>query len=308
MKTKIVTTGNAFTDIDALACTIAYAELLNLEGYTAKAIVPGVLNSSITKSVKAFNFKYDLNSKEKDFEAIIVDISRFDQFADFVKLEQIVEIYDHHFGFQEFWKKRIGENSHIEMIGACATLIWEEFKKRGYKSKISKVSANLLYTAIISNTLNFESSLIDTRDKIAFEELKQYIDLPKDWASIYLKEVEEDILKDVKQAILNDTKVFEIPSINFPLTIGQIEIWNTDKFLLQKQEMEKALKSFSCEDWLLNIACISKKINYIYTKSDKIKKILSEIISINFDGDIGTTNKLWLRKEIVSKLYKYSDK
>ena len=42
--------------------------------------------------------------------------------------------------------------------------------------------------------------------------------------------------------------------------------------------------------------------NYIYTKSDYLKKLLEKIINANFKENLGTTKKLWLRKEILAKL------
>lgn len=40
MKPTIVTTGQAFADIDAVGCAIAYAELLRAEGKSAEAVLP----------------------------------------------------------------------------------------------------------------------------------------------------------------------------------------------------------------------------------------------------------------------------
>src|SRR3989344_4504224 len=113
MEKIIVTTGQPFTDIDALACAIAYTELLRLEGKDAEAVLPGPLNKSITNEIKSWNLK-------------------------FLK---------------------------TEMVGACATLIWEEYVKRKKSNEISEMSGNLLSTAIISNTLNFNAMVTTDRDK-----------------------------------------------------------------------------------------------------------------------------------------------
>jgi len=180
MKTTVITAGETFTDIDVFACVCAYAELLNLEGKKTEIVLPGVLNSSITPTLQSWKIPYVTAPTETDYDVVIVDVSELAYVAKFVKPEQVVEVYDHRFGFQDFWKEKIGDNAHIEYVGACATLIWEEYKKRGYAEKISKVSANLLTIAILSNTLNFGASVTDQRDVVAFEDLKKYIDLPVD--------------------------------------------------------------------------------------------------------------------------------
>ncbi len=48
MSPIVITTGQAFADIDAVACAIAYAELLTLEGKSSEVVLPGTLNNSVT--------------------------------------------------------------------------------------------------------------------------------------------------------------------------------------------------------------------------------------------------------------------
>lgn len=87
-------------------------------------------------------------------------------------LDKVTEIFDHHFGFETYWKDKLGEKAKIEPIGAAATLIWEEYKKRGFENSISHESATLLAYAIISNTVHFLFDMTSERDKIALKELR----------------------------------------------------------------------------------------------------------------------------------------
>ena len=85
--------------------------------------------------------------------------------------------------------------------------------------------------------------------------------------------------------------------------IGQLELWDSQKFLVDNlDEVERALKSFGEELWFLTSPSISEGKNYIYTKNDQIKALLKEKINARFSGDIGTTDILWLRKEIVREI------
>ena len=54
----VVTAGDKYTDIDVLACAIAYTELLNREGKNAEAVLAGVFNKSVTDKIKSWNLKY----------------------------------------------------------------------------------------------------------------------------------------------------------------------------------------------------------------------------------------------------------
>lgn len=303
MKNIAITAGEAFTDIDVLACAVAYSELLTLQGKKNEVVLPGVLNSSITPTIKSWGLQYVTKPTEIENDVVIVDVSELAYVAKFVKPEEVVEVYDHRFGFQDFWKEKLREDAHVELVGACVTLIWEEYKKRGFAEKVSPLSANLLTIAILSNTLNFGASVTTERDTTAFEELKAYINMSENWAEQYFREVEESIFADVKKAILSDTKTLNIPAFGLPIEMGQMELWNAKDFLSKyTKETKSALETFGNPNWFLSLPSISEKKNYIYTESQKIKELLSKIITITFDGNVGVTDKLWLRKEIRQKL------
>ena len=50
---KCVTSGSAYTDIDALACAVGYAELFGCD-----AVLPGKFNSTIPQCVRDLKFNY----------------------------------------------------------------------------------------------------------------------------------------------------------------------------------------------------------------------------------------------------------
>jgi nanoRNase/pAp phosphatase (c-di-AMP/oligoRNAs hydrolase) len=299
MEKIIVTSGHAFTDIDALACAISYSELLRLKGKKAKAILPGPLNKTVTEKIKKWNLDYSCESNldpTDDYFFVLVDISDQGYFAKFVRPEKIIEIFDHRSGSKNLWKKRLKNNSHIELVGACATLIWEEFKKAKKDSEISEISANLISTAIIANTLNFQASVTTSRDRKAFEELSKYTKLPKDWARLYFRDKDKEIDKDIESSIRNDLKGPK------PF-IAQLELWNAKRVISKHhKKIVKIMQSYDPTDWFLTAPSISESKNYLIAQDKKIKKILQKNINVKFAGDIGTTNKLWLRKEIVQRI------
>lgn len=333
MAKLVVTTGSRFTDIDALACVIGYKEIPQEEPL---AVITGPLNNSVSKTVRDWPLVYKTKLVPGDYEFVIVDLSEAEQFPAFVQKEKVVEIYDHHFGFEKFWR-HLGDKAKIEKVGACATLIWEELKKRkcgwemrsesGSEDKkcvkkpyhppspltpdtqltshphpISPLAANLLYTAIISNTLNFQASVTTQRDKNAFIELTKFTNLPPEWIAKYYQEQEVSIYANPVLAISNDTKLQVIKGIR--CAIGQIELWNSKNFIKEfPLEIEAALRAFDIEHWFLTSPSISEGRNYIFTKSEIIKDLLRQVMPIDFFGThVGLTKKLWLRKEILAKI------
>ncbi|MBP9728149.1 MAG: DHH family phosphoesterase [Candidatus Moranbacteria bacterium] len=303
MNPIVVTTGQAFADIDTLACAIAYTELLQVQGKPAETVLPGALNSSVTDSIKSWGLDYLTSPTHQDTEYVLVDISDPAHFATCTKFGTVTEIYDHHSGYEAYWQEKIGTNAHIEPIGACATLIWEEWKSRGQAQHISQKSAQLLAVAILSNTLNFGAIITHERDRVAYTELQARFPFSDEWIASYFSEQEEAILKNVRQSIINDTKVITLPSVHFTITVGQLELWDGSMFLKENTEaIESALVSFGHDHWIMSIPSLSEKKNHFYTKNKDLKALFSRILGITFDGDFATSPRLWLRKEIIKQL------
>lgn len=297
MRKIVVTAGETFTDIDSLASALAYREA----NPNSLVVLPNPLNQSVTPTIKTWKLDFSPKIENGDNDFVVVDVSDPQHIPKFVNQEKIIEIYDHHPGFEKYWLKKLGPRAHIETIGACATLIWEEFKRRQPNKKVGTICANLIYTAIFSNTLNFKASVTTKKDKIAFRELKPYINLPENWFEQYYQEVESEIYQNPVKSILNDTKTIEIKGVEY--TVGQIELWASQNFVGKYlKEIENALTSFGNQNWFFTSPSISEGKNYIYTKNEAIKRRLKEILDLTFDGNLGTTNKLWLRKEILKKL------
>ncbi len=298
----IVTAGAKGADIDVFACAIAYAELLRLEGEDAIPVIAGSFTMSVTSSILAWGAKYErTHSPNSDDSYALVDISDPEHVPSFVDIEKVCEVYDHRYGHEDFWKSKIRENAHIEMVGSCGTLIWEEFKKRGKKNDISNVSAKLLVASIVSNTLNFKGSITTDRDRQAYAELKEVTGLGEEWIAAYFQEQESNLLENFKGYLETDTKVFK--TIFGEFTIGQIELWNAEAIITTKtKEIDEVMVAYDTRPWILNVPSISNGFNYIYSTSDAAKKIIEEKLNVKFAGNIAQTTKLMMRKEIVKIL------
>jgi inorganic pyrophosphatase/exopolyphosphatase len=301
MKT-IVTAGAKGADIDVFACAIAYAELLRLEGYEAIPAVVGSFTSSVTPSLLKWGAEYKTEYEPNGSESfVLVDISDPDHFPAFVTHNRISEVYDHRYGHEDYWKERLKENTHIEMVGSCGTLIWEQFKKRGKEKDISMVSAKLLLASIVSNNLAFRSPLTTERDKLAYADLSAMTGLGDDWIAEYFWEQEKILLDDFERCVRADIKVFKIAEGDF--AIGQIEMWDATDLLNTKQkELDAIMAEFEPTPWVVNILNISKGFNFVYSKSPRGKELFEQKVNFKFSNDIAKTDDLLMRKYLMKIL------
>lgn len=304
MKKIVITSGRAYTDIDTLACSLAYGELLTKQGLANEVILEGPLNESVIPVIKSWPFSFSHKFSYEPANFIIVDISDPSYLPNWIDKTKIIGLYDHHFGFEKYWQEKLGNKAKIEAVGACATLIWEEVV--GKKITPSILIANLLFTAIFANTLNFKASITHQRDKNASDLIKKFTQLPDSWIEIYYSELTKNILANPYQAIIKDTKLVDLAG--YKITIGQLELWSGQEFIKRYQkEIILALQSFGNATWFLTLPSISEGKNYLYTQSTKAKKLLDQLLRVNFIGDLATTDKLYLRKELLKKLQELPD-
>lgn len=213
-------------------------------------------------------------------------------------------VFDHHIGFEDFWRKRIGKNAHIEPIGAAATLIYEEYKNKKLLTKISPLSAELLATAILSNTQNFLSPLTNKKDLTAYKSLQKYFDWTPKFKQNYFQELQNNIEHNILKALENDSFQF-----SEQLFIAQLEVWDSQAILTQfKNEIVKFLNGFDCATSFLLLINLRTAQTTIKAKNRETLELLKELypaIKINKDSLEGSIEKVLLRKEILPKLERY---
>jgi inorganic pyrophosphatase/exopolyphosphatase len=303
MPRTIVTAGEKYADIDVLACAVAYAELLRLEGKDAVAVVSKDFQASITPSVLAWGGVYETTYEAREGDDfILVDVSEPGFVASFVDHARVREVYDHRlFGYEEHWRTVANAGLHIEAVGSCATLIWEQVVARGFADVLSQPSTRLLFAAIVSNSLDLHALVTNDRDRRAYADLQMRSELPTTWVAAYFAEQEQEVMQDVEKLLSNDTKVLSVNAGT--IAIGQLELWDANVFVAQHaQEMEQAMRLAGSETWFVTIASISEGKNYLFTTDAKTKTLVEHTLSVHFDGDIACTEMLMMRKEIIPLL------
>jgi len=298
----VVTAGKPYIDIDAYACCVAYAELLNLSGTPATATSTAVWNESITASLRALQapFATNYHSAPED-RFVLVDVSYPSQLDTFVDEQNVIEVFDHHAGYETYWADRLGDASHIEFIGAAATLIYEAWARAGMIDKMSNESAQLLAAAILDNTLNFKARVTTLRDHAAYAFLARYANLDERWAARYFTDCQMTILADVPTALRNDTKFLTFSGLDGELGLGQLVVWDAKDLLAHQREVIASTLGALRPLWLANVVSISEGRSYFVSNNKRVQSWAQRLLDVTFTGDVATADILWLRKEIVKR-------
>ncbi len=292
----VITVGKSYIDIDGYASSIAYRELLRMQGLDAMFVSDATLNYSITNSLLNLPYSTDKYEIQELDKFIILDLSNKDYFPSFVKEENIIEIIDHHPGFEEYWK----DKSIIEEIGSVATIIVEKYEESNLLSKMDLNIAKLLMAAILDNTLNFTASITKERDKIAYKKLE---DITKEYnyKEKYFLECQKYIESNLEESIKNDIKIQHI-SKYIPDVFGQLTIWDA-KELLNNNLLRQIMNSYG-NKWILNIISLKDNTSYILYSDEDVKNNLEKVLDCSSENNIVIIKPAMLRKEIMKKALK----
>lgn len=298
----ILTAGSTYLDIDAYACCVAMAELLTLKGENAIAHSNAPCNYSVCSSLieegqLMSSIPSDYNNGTAKY--IIVDVSDPNYFKDNVPLDQVIAVYDHHVGFEEYWTSRIGEGTHIEFIGAAATLIYREWKMEGLQDKMTRSTALLLIAAILDNTLNLTSSNTTREDIEAFNELCRKENIDESWCAAYFSEVQSSVAAELKNALFNDIKTIRNNAI-LPSRVAQLCVWDADSILARLSEIRQWFVG-SVDGWMINIIDIKQHCSYFVCDDVYHQKEIERIFGVQFESGVARSSVSFLRKEIIKK-------
>jgi len=302
---KILVTCYVNPDLDGVASAVAYAEYLQKKNQDVIAGIIGEMHEEVKFILNRFDLlaPKKFNKIDKFEKIILVDSSELNGLAGKISPEKVIEIIDH---------RKINEAEkfpnakvQIELVGAAATLVAEKFMKES--KEISKQSAMLLYGAIISNTLNFKASVTTDRDKAAADWLNLKLKLPKNfWRELF--SAKSDLSgKKLKERLDGDLAWFTLG--NKKISIAQIEIMGIKK-LINERELEiikelKRIKKKSKLDYIfLNAIELEYLYNMIVAFEDETKKILEEVLSVKFIGNVAKRQELIMRKQIIPLLKK----
>lgn len=292
----VLTSGKKYLDIDGYASCLAYRELLKMQGIESKFVSTATPNYSITESLLELPFHLDRYEISPTDKFIILDLSNKNFFESFVQEDNIIELIDHHPGFESYWNNRLKENSHIEQVGAVATIIAEKYEQYNLLSNMNKDIAKLLMAAILDNTLNFTAKATKQRDIVAYKKL-EILTNNFDFKSAYFGEVQSFIEKDLVNSIINDMKLEETCEY-LPKTLGQLTIYDISTILNKLEIVNGTMNKYDA-NWLINIICLKDNKSYIVCSDEVVTDNLMKMFDGTSNNNIVVLQPSILRKEII---------
>ena len=230
---EILVIGHKNPDTDSICSAIAYSELKNKLGQNTKPVRAGELNKE-TEFVMDY-FKSEIPALNPDIsgrDVILVDHNERTQTADGFEGAKILELIDHHrianFNVDEPLKVR------MEPVGCTSTIIFDMYKENGLLP--DKITAGLMLSAIISDTLLFKSPTCTEKDTIAGRELSKIAEI--DLAVYGVEMLKAGTALDDKtiNELLNmDMKIFDVN--DFKIGIAQINAVDEKAILIKKEEI-----------------------------------------------------------------------
>ncbi|HAO5964803.1 TPA: manganese-dependent inorganic pyrophosphatase [Listeria monocytogenes] len=247
--TKTLVFGHKNPDTDTICSAISYAELKKAQGADIEAVRLGELNSETAFVLDYFQVtapRLVQTVANEVSEVALVDHNERQQSVDDIDDVTVTAVVDHH---------RIAnfETSdplyyRAEPVGCTTTILLKMFREN--EVEVSKTVAGLMLSAIISDTLLFQSPTCTQEDKVAAQKLAQIADVDiqsygmemlKAGADVSKKTVAE-LLLDAKEFNMNDNKV----------EIAQINVVDVNDVLSRRAEVE-ALMTQNIVDKGLNL-------------------------------------------------------
>ena len=266
--------GHKSPDTDTVVSAIAYARLLNMLGYEAKAVITEEINNETKYILEQAGVDVPEQLYDASGENIfLVDHSEYAQAVEGLDDAHIVGVIDHHgvgsisTGNQVVYQGR--------PIGSTATIIWLDYLNYGLE--IDKTIAYLLLGAILSDTNNLTGTTSSSVDAKAVEELAKIAGVD-DVDSLYRKIHEEQLsYGDMSglEILFSDYKEYEASGKKFG--IGLINSIDEDASKKLSAMMKEALVegvNMKEVDYLyasVGIRENGEKIDYIVPADEKSK-------------------------------------
>ena len=212
-----------------------------------------------------------LGAKKK--QIILVDHNERSQIVDGIDNAEILEIIDHH---------RLGLSIETanpvffrnQPLGSSCTIIYSMYKEAGVP--VDKITASLMLSAIISDTLMYRSPTCTEIDKKAGEELAKIAEIDvEEFAREMFRAGSNLGSKTPKQIVHQDFKKFTVEDKN--IGIGQVNSMNADELAEIKDrvlpELEDIMKSDGLDMiffMMTNIIAESSIIAFAGNKAENI--------------------------------------
>jgi manganese-dependent inorganic pyrophosphatase len=296
---KIMVTSYENPDLDGTSCAFAYSEFLEAQGIDAVCALFGIPHREAEYVFKSFNIIEPLDASDlitDSTQIILVDASDTSGISSKINPDQVIEIIDHRKFNQA--EKFVNAKIQIELVGSAATLVAEKFMNAD--RDISQESATLLYSAILSNTVNFQASVTTDRDKKAAGWLLSKCKVPENFIHdmFVYKSTFKDSLKDVLTA---DEAEFEINGkkcLIFQLEIVEVERFIQDNITEIQAILTESLEARGFNYAMLTVIDIENATNTFIIADNNSQQLLEKAVGVTFKDKIAKRNGVMMRKTL----------
>ncbi|KKO42998.1 Manganese-dependent inorganic pyrophosphatase [Listeria monocytogenes] len=233
--TKTLVFGHKNPDTDTICSAISYAELKKAQGADIEAVRLGELNSETAFVLDYFQVtapRLVQTVANEVSEVALVDHNERQQSVDDIDDVTVTAVVDHH---------RIAnfETSdplyyRAEPVGCTTTILLKMFREN--EVEVSKTVAGLMLSAIISDTLLFQSPTCTEEDKVAAQKLAQIADVDIQSYSMEMLKAGADVSKKTVAELLLDAKEFNMNDNK--VEIAQINVVDVNDVLSRRAEVE----------------------------------------------------------------------
>lgn len=233
--TKSLVFGHKNPDTDTICSAIAYAELKKAQGEDFEAVRLGEMNSETAFVLDYFKAETPrlVQSVAKEASTVsLVDHNEKQQSADDIADVTILEVIDHH---------RIANFEtadplyyRAEPVGCTATILYKIFQEKGIA--IYKTTAGLMLSAIISDTLLYQSPTCTPEDKEIAEKLGAIAGVETATYGLAMLKAGADVTTKTVDELLLDAKEFDMAGSK--LEIAQINVVDEQDVLVRQAEVE----------------------------------------------------------------------
>lgn len=200
--------------------------------------------------------------KKNNKKVILVDHNEREQSVSGLEEAEIIEIVDHHKIGDLTTSKPI--NFRNMSVGSTNTIVYLMYNEA--RVKIPQNIAGIMFSGIISDTLNFTSPTTTEIDKIAAQELEKIAKIDrKEYASQMFRAGTDITGKTTEEIINSDLKVFQLEEekigVSQVLTLSAEEILSEKEKYIETMEAIKNAKGYSM--LVMFITDIMKKGSFV---------------------------------------------
>jgi len=238
--------GHKNPDTDTILSSLVLEAIEKTMGqYNTKAYRLGEINKETKYVLDYFGVKEpELLEEVKEGQPVmLIDHNEFNQSVKGIEKAKIIRVIDHH--------KISNFETHEPLfylampVGCTATILYDICKVSGIQ--IDKITAGLMLSAIISDTLLLKSPTTTEKDKDVAEELAKIAEVDLHTYGLEMLKAGTDLSEYTAEQLINiDSKPYETNGVKYQ--VAQINTVSIEDILKDKENIEEEIKKFMSQN------------------------------------------------------------